>query len=49
MALHLALSYLNTHEWEVFLQVLQAQKCGGEPVTHCWGCGEEEGSFGAGG
>lgn len=32
MALNLALSSLNTHEWEVFLEASQAQKHGREPT-----------------
>lgn len=49
MALHLALGYLNTHEWEVFLEASQAQQEEEPGMSHRWGRGEEEGSFGAGG
>lgn len=43
MALNLGLSYLNIHEWEVFLEASQAQKHRGEAgVSHCGAAGERK-------
>lgn len=50
MALNWELSYLNAHEWEVFLEASQAWECGGEPgISHHGAMGERNAASELGG